>query len=355
MTNKPSADMPNLDVLRSVAVTFVVAAHTLTALGLGMWKGMNFLFLGPFGVYLFFVHTSLVLMWSLERRPNALDFYIRRAFRLYPLAILAVLIAAATHAPVSQIYDGKFTGIPITVMGVVMNCLLVNGLIGHQDLISGVMWSLPPDMFMYLLLPGLFFYARSVRRIWPLLVLWVFAVLFGIRFIAPSEGNVFPVLIPDFLGGVIAYIGFMRRKPVVPGWVFPPLLIAFFVSFEVLCYHTSVRVDWFVCLALGLILPSIQQLRAGWFTRAAHTLATYSYGIYLLHPFMIVLAIHVLHGKPLALQLAVELVPLAAASWLAYHFVERPLIGYGARVAAKLAHERNLPSEKSMDTMEPAP
>ncbi len=59
MTNKPSADMPNLDVLRSVAVTFVVAAHTLTALGLGMWKGMNFLFLGPSAC----IYSSCIPAW----------------------------------------------------------------------------------------------------------------------------------------------------------------------------------------------------------------------------------------------------------------------------------------------------
>ena len=55
---------------------------------------------------MFFVHTALVLMWSLDRRPHILDFYIRRIFRIYPLAIFAVLCAllvrpreAATLAP----------------------------------------------------------------------------------------------------------------------------------------------------------------------------------------------------------------------------------------------------------------
>ena len=51
---------------------------------------------------LFFVHTSLVLMYSMQRSPlrgGALfrDFYIRRFFRIYPLSILTVLAAVALH------------------------------------------------------------------------------------------------------------------------------------------------------------------------------------------------------------------------------------------------------------------
>ena len=54
--------------------------------------------IGTFGVLIFFVHTSLVLMYSMERsdmRGEALfaNFYIRRIFRIYPLSVLAVLVA----------------------------------------------------------------------------------------------------------------------------------------------------------------------------------------------------------------------------------------------------------------------
>jgi peptidoglycan/LPS O-acetylase OafA/YrhL len=341
-------DKPNLDLLRSVAVTFVVTAHTLTALNIDHWGSFNVLALGPFGVYLFFVHTSLVLMWSLERRPNALDFYVRRAFRLYPLAILSVLLAAATRAPVQSIDHGHFTAMPVSFMGIVMNCLLVNGLVGHRKFMNGV-------MFMYLLLPALFFYAHKVRRIWPVLVLWVFAVLCSIRFVPPTLGNVFPALIPDFLGGVIAYVGFMRRRAWLPSWILLPLLVGLLLGWLWLESFMPVRMDWVACLALGLVLPSIRQMQQGWVARATHTLATYSYGVYLLHPFTIVLAMYVLRGKPLALRLGVELVPLAAMAWIAYHGVERPLIQLGAKVAARWAQERGLPSEKSLETLEPAP
>jgi len=55
---------------------------------------------GLFGVLIFFVHTCLVLMYSMERsglNGSSLhkDFYIRRVFRIYPLSILAVGVAVA--------------------------------------------------------------------------------------------------------------------------------------------------------------------------------------------------------------------------------------------------------------------
>src|SRR5580698_5913169 len=94
-------DLPNLDLLRSVAVVTVLVAHVYGALNVRHYGP----FYGAFGVGLFFVHTVLVLMWSLERRPQVLDFYVRRVARIYPLAIVVVLIAVTTHAKVNAFRD----------------------------------------------------------------------------------------------------------------------------------------------------------------------------------------------------------------------------------------------------------
>jgi len=79
----------NLDFLRSVAVMSVFVAHLMDT-ALNDWSVGS---LGRFGVVVFFVHTSLVLMGSLHRLEKTaksdtslvLAFWIRRFFRIYPL------------------------------------------------------------------------------------------------------------------------------------------------------------------------------------------------------------------------------------------------------------------------------
>ncbi len=339
---------PNLDILRAIAITLVVIDHLLLCKGIqriGPWASSE---VGLFGVYLFFIHTSLVLMWSLDRRPNPLDFYLRRLFRIYPLAVFSILLAVATHAPVS----GFFNTAPLSLKTLFVNFLLMPDLLAHQPYILGVIWSLGPELYMYALLPVLFFYARSVRKIWPLVLVWVLVVLWDHRLFGEQRGNIFPMLIPNFLCGIIAYVGFMRRTATLPAWLLLPFLSVAF------CFYMSVssfRMDWLVCMAVGLLLPSFRQSSSKLWNRICHKVAEYSYGIYLLHPFALVLGIYFLAGKPFALQLLVTLAPLAIAVYAAFRWIESPMIVLGARVAARLAHERGIPSMQSLATLEPAP
>jgi peptidoglycan/LPS O-acetylase OafA/YrhL len=80
----------------------VLAQHLLNRFQLAGKLGLGTITIGSFGVLLFFVHTCLVLMYSMERsnlegRRLADNFYIRRIFRIYPLSIFAVLAAVALH------------------------------------------------------------------------------------------------------------------------------------------------------------------------------------------------------------------------------------------------------------------
>src|SRR3981081_1365808 len=83
-------DSANLDFLRSTAVLLVYFTHLY---GIYTGRGMKwdlFWHIGQLGVLIFFVHTCLVLMWSLERSGLQgiklfAPFYVRRILRLYPL------------------------------------------------------------------------------------------------------------------------------------------------------------------------------------------------------------------------------------------------------------------------------
>lgn len=165
---KPGHDS-NLDILRSIAVLAVFLSHALQVmagcrLGESFAYGVDTFSLGRIGVLLFFVHTSLVLMQSLERTattlagwPLARYFYIRRAFRIYPLSVCLILLCIAFSVPAFAL------GVPYRWDGwkwLVANLLLIQNIV-RVDAVSSPLWSLPFEMQIYLILPLLFLLVRA--------------------------------------------------------------------------------------------------------------------------------------------------------------------------------------------------
>ena len=109
---KVTSNSRNLDLLRSFAVLLVVGFHLAKFFDWHL-ETLRVTDFGMLGVMLFFVHTTLVLMFSLERQSagsNAslfVPFMVRRCFRIYPLAILLVTFAFLFHIP-SDLQFGRF-------------------------------------------------------------------------------------------------------------------------------------------------------------------------------------------------------------------------------------------------------
>ncbi|HEY4054343.1 MAG TPA: acyltransferase family protein, partial [Terriglobales bacterium] len=146
---------PNLDLLRALAVLFVLFDHSATALGFRGAGFVRFEWLGRAGVLFFFVHTCCVLMMSLERDSNLIRFYVRRAFRIYPLSIAAVLCAI----PVVSLHPWEW----ISNLGLIQNLTFARDSFGS-------IWSLPLEVQMYLFLPFIFWFAS--KSTWILLALF---------------------------------------------------------------------------------------------------------------------------------------------------------------------------------------
>jgi peptidoglycan/LPS O-acetylase OafA/YrhL len=324
MLANPMKALPNLDFIRAVAVLSVVVEHVLLSLGIRQIGSWEVDWIGVVGVFIFFVHTSLVLMWSLERKPHTLDFYIRRFFRIYPLAIAVIVIALIFHAPVSG------TPTPHTFRALLSAFLLTNNLTSSY-VVVGVMWSLSYEVQMYLALPVIFFFVRKNFSLWPLLIFWSFVVV-ACRPLFRGVPHNFFLCIPYFLPGVMAYVGFSRYRPRIPAWILP---IALVIAWALFMRNPGWRRADVLCLAVGLGLPLFHQITARWSIRASHEIAKYSYSIYLIHPFSIVLGIYLLPHRPLALQITVIVVSLVVLSVAAYHLLEKPMIRLGARLAKR--------------------
>ena len=287
-------------------------------------------FLGIMGVMVFFVLTTLVLMWSLERKPHTLDFYIRRVFRIYPLALATIAVVLLFHAPVAGSEHEFFRYAHPSLRTIWGQLTLVPNLISGDLPIMGVMWSLPYELEMYVLLPALFFYLRKNFAVWPLLLIWVMTVLLTRH--APPNSHTFGMAIGYFLPGAMAYVGFGRWTPRLPAWLLAVFLATLWVGF---LFHASFRSGWLACLLLGLGLPMFRQMRSKWVVVPSQIIAKYSYGVYLTHPFAIVIGMYLLRGYSLGIQLLAEIVPLVVLPVLAYHLLEHPMIRLGARLARR--------------------
>ena len=100
------------------------------------------------------VHTSFVLMQSLERTSNqpytAVRFYSRRMFRIDPLAIGCVLVSFFIGRDPST---GKAT--KWTLRKLTPNLLLLENLTYDRDMVGGL-WTLPLEVQMYAAAPLLY-------------------------------------------------------------------------------------------------------------------------------------------------------------------------------------------------------
>lgn len=208
---------PNLDLLRTIAVLLVLAQHLLRR----FQTGSDVAPIGTFGVLIFFVHTSLVLMYSMER--SGLDgsslfsnFYLRRAFRIYPLSMLAVLTAVALRLD-SGIHGvpGLTRSGPVSLGRILSNLFLVQNLMKPGSIIN-VLWSLPFEVQMYVFLPFLFLWIRKKHAaIRNLSLLWLFSLFVAVIQIKlaaitgpASLAKKLSLLrmIPNFLPGVVAFV-----------------------------------------------------------------------------------------------------------------------------------------------------
>ena len=338
MSRGPSA---NLDLLRSIAVLLVLAQHLCRRLNLDQigWMPTTW---GVFGVLLFFVHTCLVLMYSMQRSeltgwPLVANFATRRIFRIYPLSILAVLAALALHldSDVNGVRGLSYGLLPGKV-GIASNLLLIQNLT-YTKSIMNVLWSLPFELQMYAFLPFIFMWICGKRMFWPLLGLWVASAIGGLLQSHLHALGRLSILafVPNFLPGVIAF-----SLPYVPrfkSFLWPTFILALVAVFTV---RSDVWLGWGLCLLLGILIPSFAEIKTPWLRMVSNRIATYSYGIYLAHQFCIWIALGLLASYSLWLRITVLTVLLVGLPVLLFHAIERPMIELGIRVADRFTEPR---------------
>lgn len=336
----------NLDVMRAMAVLAVLFGHIIQSIRHQYGPGH----MGRVGVLAFFVHTSLVLLASIERGGNesgwVRTFYFRRAARIYPLAWATIILCVWMALPYTTItgptlHDALPIEVAHSAKAIVANVLLVQNVLTLPDVVAPL-WTLPLEMQMYLMLPLCFLLVqRGTRAVLGGLLVAIIAGC-AVQW-APIPGiwrlSVFKFA-PCFLAGVLAFRLLQTpRTSKAPAWVWPVLLLGLGTIGATLDSNASL-VAWPFCLVLALLIPRVHDVPANWLTRtatstqkrprgAAHIISTYSYGIYLLH--MPAWSIAFMIPAPAVVQWAAYIFLLGALPWVAYKLIESPIVEWAKR------------------------
>jgi peptidoglycan/LPS O-acetylase OafA/YrhL len=142
-----------LDALRGFAALCVVFDHgtslVLRPLHAYLYHWLNF---GQYGVFVFFMVSGYIIPASLERKGSVRSFWTSRAFRLYPLYLLAIAVSVVAY----EVGYGTLHGAQQHPFQAVSSWVLMipNLLTGPN--VPNVTWTLSYEMVFYLLLAALF-------------------------------------------------------------------------------------------------------------------------------------------------------------------------------------------------------
>ena len=331
----------NLDFLRSLAVTIVTAAHVAE-----FYVNAPEIIapLGALGVNLFFVHTALVLMQSLERQERDgsqhlfRDFIIRRFFRIYPPAIFVTLAVILFHIPSCRMELGHINPMKLSLGSILSNLTLTQGMFTLVPSIVGPMWSLSLEVEMYLFLPAVY---RLLRHSAP--TLFVGSLIISTLLLAfyPFETGYYYLrlfqYVPCFMSGVMAYWLSKKITPRFPAYLWALLLLGLLG----ICLSGLVPINWrllpgwgrwWIPMIVGFAIPWFRQLTNPVLTNSSRMIARYSYGVYLVHYFCIWAALEKIGYRHPVLGPVVFCVLLVAIPVALYHALEGPFINLGKRL-----------------------
>ena len=330
----------NLTALRWFAAGLVLYGHAFVFLGLPEPLFLQWVPMGPLGVYIFFAISGYLVAQSWERDPHVLRFLAKRALRIFPGLAVCTLLSVLVLGPLLTTLDAGTYWRNEHTRGYLTNMALyityhLPGVFANNRLphaVNGSLWSLPVEFFMYLLLALLGLLAAAFKAVSNRLMAWAVGVM----------ALVFMLLAALWAGttteALVIYRTDLRQVPMcgvyflVGASLFCFKLTKYFTLSNVLLALVlwlclGVQPHWFA-MAAWVVLPFVVLAfglaRQPWLVRM-HA-RDYSYGIYIYAFPVQQTLVSFWPQMPLPAYLLSTLVitvALAAASW---HFVEKPAL-----------------------------
>ncbi|MFE0175576.1 acyltransferase family protein [Streptomyces sp. NPDC059002] len=311
---------------------------------------------GYVGVSFFFILSGFVLTWSARPGDTVTKFWRRRAAKIYPSTVAAVLLAWLCLSITDQAVEADV---------LVPNLLLVHTWVPDIPTFLGVnapTWSLGCEVFFYALFPLLLPLLRRIpaRHLWTAAVLVVAAIaalplvaqlLPGTPMFPPPVSESFPrfwfvygfppARILEFVLGIvmalIVHSGRWVRIGMGPAAL---LALAAFVALKytsILYTIVAVSVAPLALLVAAAAVADIEERRSPFRGRVALWLGEASFAFYLIHQLVLTYGHRALGlgrtwSTPGAIGILVFLLAVSVAvAGVLYTAVERPSVRYLAR------------------------
>lgn len=187
----------NLNSLRLFAAILVIYGHMYALLG----QPSNHIVgnaVSSIAVKIFFIISGYLLCESWKRDPSILRYSVRRFFRIIPGLVFLILVTAFIVGPIfstlnvreyftdpnfRSYFSNMFLYISYTLPGVFYSNI-------YPVAVNGSLWSLPAEVFMYILLPVVFNIGKLNKS--PKNSLMVFSILLIILDLSIN------ILVPNF-------------------------------------------------------------------------------------------------------------------------------------------------------------
>jgi peptidoglycan/LPS O-acetylase OafA/YrhL len=277
--NSQGSRLSELDSLRGIAALVVVAFHYTFRYNQIYHHVDPLPFSASFGYHgvdLFFAISGFVILMTLERTKQPLDFLVSRFSRLYPTYWAAMILTTLV------VHLGGLRDQQLSLREFLENLPMIQTLLSVR-LVDGAYWTLAVELCFYGCMFMLFLW-QSLRRVELLLVIWIAlkwlwaTEFFGLHHMSWAIGAILiQEYIPFFAIGMICYRLFMGTTSL--RWAIA--IIAFAIVTELCLDGVEMGV---VAVVVAAIFLLVSTGRAGWLRqRPLLWLGTISYPLYLLH------------------------------------------------------------------------
>jgi len=209
-----------LDGLRGVAILLVLLYHAYSRWYLLVPYGNKFASFpifkfGYLGVHLFFLVSGFVILMSLGRNKNFLQFIYKRWKRLFPAMFISSLIIYSTLSFLPERPGGGQELISVIPGMMFIEPLWIKYLFGFEiKPLEGAFWSLFVEVKFYFIFGYLYFYLGRLKAVIAIVLMFLFSVLsnlFNIKYL-----DVIPTMLSFeyfgfFSSGALAFLYFKSR------------------------------------------------------------------------------------------------------------------------------------------------